>query len=65
MDQILAGIGSALAGFFGSPVVQFVIYSILAYLVVLWLASAFPISVKIASMRVACLRLRRELVDNR
>jgi len=41
MDQIIAGIGSALAGFFGSPVVQFVIYSILAYLVVLWLASAY------------------------
>jgi RNA polymerase subunit RPABC4/transcription elongation factor Spt4 len=41
MDQILAGVGSALAGFFGSPVVQFVIYSILAYLVVLWLASAY------------------------
>ena len=33
MDQILAGVGSAIAGFFGSPVVQFVIYSILAYLV--------------------------------
>src|SRR6476646_8275939 len=41
MDQILAGIGSALAGFFSSPVVQFVIYSILASLVVLWLASAY------------------------
>jgi RNA polymerase subunit RPABC4/transcription elongation factor Spt4 len=41
MDGILAGIGSALAGFFGSPVVQFVIYSILVYLVVLWLASAY------------------------
>jgi RNA polymerase subunit RPABC4/transcription elongation factor Spt4 len=41
MEPILAGIGSALAGFFGSPVVQFVIYSILAYLVVLWLASAY------------------------
>jgi RNA polymerase subunit RPABC4/transcription elongation factor Spt4 len=41
MDQILAGIGSALAGFFSSPVVQFVIYSIAAYLVVLWLASAY------------------------
>jgi RNA polymerase subunit RPABC4/transcription elongation factor Spt4 len=41
MDQILAGIGSALASFFSSPVVQFVIYSILAYLVVLWLASAY------------------------
>jgi RNA polymerase subunit RPABC4/transcription elongation factor Spt4 len=41
MDGILAGIGSAVAGFFGSPVVQFVIYSILVYLVVLWLASAY------------------------
>jgi RNA polymerase subunit RPABC4/transcription elongation factor Spt4 len=41
MDTILADIGSAIAGFFGSPVVQFVIYSILAYLVVLWLASAY------------------------
>jgi RNA polymerase subunit RPABC4/transcription elongation factor Spt4 len=41
MDTILAEIGSAIAGFFGSPVVQFVIYSILAYLVVLWLASAY------------------------
>ena len=41
MDQIIAGIGSAIAGFFSSPVVQFVVYSILAYLVVLWLASAY------------------------
>src|SRR6476620_11267892 len=41
MEAILAEIGKALAGFFGSPVVQFVIYSILAYLVVLWLASAY------------------------
>ena len=41
MDQILAGIGSAIAGFFSSPVVQFVVYSILVYLVVLWLASAY------------------------
>jgi hypothetical protein len=41
MDQILAEIGKAVAGFFGSPVVQFVLYSILAYLVVLWLASAY------------------------
>src|SRR5437870_8437373 len=41
MDQILAGVGSALAGFFGSPVVQFVGYSIVVYLVVLWLASAY------------------------
>src|SRR3954454_1905240 len=39
--DILAGVGSALAGFFSSPVVQFVVYSILVYLVVLWLASAY------------------------
>ncbi len=41
MDQILGEIGKALAGFFGSPVVQFVLFSILVYLVVLWLASAY------------------------
>jgi RNA polymerase subunit RPABC4/transcription elongation factor Spt4 len=41
MDQVLAEIGKAVGGFFGSPVVQFVLYSILAYLVVLWLASAY------------------------
>src|SRR4051795_1683105 len=41
MDQILGEVGKALAGFFGSPVVQFVGYSIVAYLVVLWLASAY------------------------
>ena len=41
MDVILGEIGKALAGFFGSPVVQFVIYSIAVYLVVLWLASAY------------------------
>lgn len=41
MDQILGGIGAALAGFFGSPVVHFVLYSIAVYLVVLWLASAY------------------------
>jgi RNA polymerase subunit RPABC4/transcription elongation factor Spt4 len=41
MEAILGEIGKALAGFFGSPVVQFVIYSIAVYLVVLWLASAY------------------------
>ncbi|MBA2719205.1 MAG: zinc ribbon domain-containing protein [Chloroflexi bacterium] len=41
MDQIFGEIGKALGGFFGSPVVQFVIYSIAVYLVVLWLASAY------------------------
>ena len=39
--DILTGIGSAVGAFFGSPVVQFILYSILAYLVVLWLASAY------------------------
>ncbi len=41
MPDILAGIGAAISGFLSSPVVQFVVYSILAYLVVLWLASAY------------------------
>jgi RNA polymerase subunit RPABC4/transcription elongation factor Spt4 len=41
MDQILGEIGKALGGFFSSPVVQFVIYSIAVYLIVLWLASAY------------------------
>jgi RNA polymerase subunit RPABC4/transcription elongation factor Spt4 len=41
MDQILGDLGKTVGDFFGSPVVQFVIYSILAYLVVLWLASAY------------------------
>lgn len=41
MDQIFGEIGKALAGFFGSPVVQFLLYSIAVYLVVLWLASAY------------------------
>jgi RNA polymerase subunit RPABC4/transcription elongation factor Spt4 len=41
MDQIIAEIGKALAGFFGNPVVQFIGYSIVVYLVVLWLASAY------------------------
>jgi RNA polymerase subunit RPABC4/transcription elongation factor Spt4 len=41
MDQVLGEIGKAIGGFFGSPVVQFVLFSILAYLVVLWLASAY------------------------
>ena len=41
MDDILAGVGKALSDFAGNPVVQFVIYSIVVYLVVLWLASAY------------------------
>src|SRR5436189_6250141 len=39
--DILSGIGAAVAGFLGSPVVQFVLVSIAVYLVVLWLASAY------------------------
>jgi RNA polymerase subunit RPABC4/transcription elongation factor Spt4 len=41
MNELVAQLGSTISGFFGSPVVQFVLYSILAYLVVLWLASAY------------------------
>ena len=36
MDQILGEVGKALAGFFGSPVVQFAGYSIVVYLVLGW-----------------------------
>ena len=41
MDQIFSEIGNALGGFFGSPVVQFVLQAIAIYLVVLWLAGAY------------------------
>ncbi len=41
MDQILSGIGDALAGFFGSPVVQFALQAIAIYLIILWLAGAY------------------------
>jgi RNA polymerase subunit RPABC4/transcription elongation factor Spt4 len=41
MEQVFGEIGKAIGGFFGSPVVQFVLFSILAYLIVLWLASAY------------------------
>jgi len=41
MEDILAGVGKAISEFFGSPVVQFVVYSIAVYLVVVWLASAY------------------------
>src|SRR5690349_24361041 len=41
MEAIFGEIGKALAGFFGSPVVQFVLYSVAVYLVVLWIASAY------------------------
>jgi RNA polymerase subunit RPABC4/transcription elongation factor Spt4 len=41
MDQIFSGIGAALAGFFGSPIVQLAIQAIAIYLIILWLAGAY------------------------
>jgi RNA polymerase subunit RPABC4/transcription elongation factor Spt4 len=39
--DILGAVGSALAGFLGSPIVQVILYAMAVYLVVLWLASAY------------------------
>jgi RNA polymerase subunit RPABC4/transcription elongation factor Spt4 len=41
MDTIFSGIGAALAGFFGSPVVQLALQAIAVYLIILWLAGAY------------------------
>src|SRR4051812_7777569 len=41
MDQIFGEIGKALAGFFGSPIVQLALQAIAIYLVILWLAGAY------------------------
>ncbi len=41
MDQIFGEIGKALAGFFGSPIVQLAIQAITIYLIILWLAGAY------------------------
>ncbi len=41
MDQILSGIGDALAGFFSSAVVQLALQAIAVYLIILWLAGAY------------------------
>jgi len=41
MDQIFGEIGKALAGFFGSPVVQLALQAIVVYLIILWLAGAY------------------------
>src|SRR4029078_5477136 len=41
MEQILREIGQALAGFFGSPIVQLAIQAIVIYLIILWLAGAY------------------------
>ena len=39
--DILGGIGSALAGFFSSPIVQLALQAIAVYLIILWLAGAY------------------------
>lgn len=41
MDQIFGEIGKALAGFFGSPIVQLALQAIAVYLIILWLAGAY------------------------
>jgi len=41
MDQIFGEIGKALAGFFGSPIVQLALQAIVVYLIILWLAGAY------------------------
>jgi RNA polymerase subunit RPABC4/transcription elongation factor Spt4 len=41
MEQIFGEIGKALAGFFGSPVVQLALQAIAVYLIILWLAGAY------------------------
>jgi RNA polymerase subunit RPABC4/transcription elongation factor Spt4 len=41
MDQIFGEIGKALAGFFGSPIVQLALQAIAIYLIILWLAGAY------------------------
>ncbi len=40
MDQIISQIGVTIAGFFGSPIVQFALQAAGVYLVIIWLASA-------------------------
>ena len=41
MDQIIAQVGAAVGGFFGSPPVHFVLQAIAVYLIILWLAGAY------------------------
>ena len=41
MDQILNGIGQTISDFFSSAIVQLVLLAIGAYLVVLWVATAY------------------------
>src|SRR5450432_1216754 len=41
MDQVISTIGSALGGFFDAPVIQFGLRAIFAYIVVIWIATAY------------------------
>ena len=41
MDQVISTIGSALGGFFDSPIIQFGLRAIAAYIVVIWIATAY------------------------
>jgi Double zinc ribbon len=41
MDQVLSTIGSALGGFFDAPVIQFGLRAVAAYIVVIWIATAY------------------------
>jgi RNA polymerase subunit RPABC4/transcription elongation factor Spt4 len=41
MGPILDTIGSALGGFFGAPIIQFGLRAIAAYIVVIWIATAY------------------------
>jgi RNA polymerase subunit RPABC4/transcription elongation factor Spt4 len=41
MDQVISTIGSALGGFFDSPIIQFGLRAVAAYIVVIWIATAY------------------------
>ncbi len=41
MDQVISTIGSALGGFFGAPIIQFGLKAVAAYIVIVWIATAY------------------------
>jgi hypothetical protein len=41
MDQVISTVGSALGGFFDTPVIQFGLRAIAAYVVVVWIATSY------------------------
>lgn len=41
MDQVISTVGSALGGFFDSPIIQFGLEALAAYIVVVWIATAY------------------------